>query len=820
MSREEDSRGVVTRRSFLKTTGVLTGGAALVGLSGCASTEGREPATSGTDTGEETVVCNCRANCHWACLHDVKVKDGVLTTVNAHSYPDPNYTSACLRGLSNAQRHYSPRRIKYPMRRVEGTARGAGEWERVSWDEAISEISEKLCYYRDTFGGSSIVKDTQSGNLATVNNPNVISNRLAACVGMSNNSPVDDRNAVAGAIRVLGTSPFDFTNEPKAVLDSKMIVVWGTNPCVTMPHLWRFMMLAKESGTKIVCIDVVQSITSHKADQFIRVEPASDLYMILAMSNYIIENKLYDESFLKARTNAPFLVRRDTGEMYTVLPDASERTESDYFVFDPVAGKVCKFSEAVDVALEGSFEIDGVAVDTAFSLLKKQYAQYSMADAVEATGVPEDVIAGLARDFAGIGPVTIHGTYGLDHYNNGCMAFHAQGVLLALTGNFGRHGAGWSGIFCPGAPLNGDALTTVKNPQKVTDISINVIADAFEKQEYRGKPWPLKAMITAASNPLSNQGNQNLFFEKILPNLEYWVVIDRAWTDSALHADIVLPCVDFYECSELKSGQNVPYVTYGDKVIDPLFEAKVDTEIYGLIGRGMGYTDDWPEHWTEDYWIEQLFDDNAREKGWTLEELKEKHYKRIVGSEDGPGAVQGLEQNPNFGTKSGRVEIYWEDPTPREDFGQVITEEMVKKEHIPYWKEPAEVWKTNPLRKSYPLVLITLRSRFRTHTQYFEVPVLQEIEPEPYVRMSRSDMQERGLENGDYVEVYNDRGHVVLKALLDDGYAPGVVCIPKGWQRNQFVEGGFQELTSNELDPWGVGAPLYDCLVNVRKWDK
>lgn len=818
MSETRSAHSGLTRRSFLKTTAAVAGAGALAGFSGCSLA----PATqsSAGETGEKTCVGNCRANCHWACLHDVKVKDGVLTTVNAHAYPDPNYTSACHRGLSNVQRHYSPRRVKYPMRRVEGTERGAGEWERITWDEAIAEISEKLCYYRDTFGGQSIVKDTQSGNLATVNNPNVISNRLAACVGMTDNSPVDDRNAVAGAIRVLGTSPFDFTNEPKAVLDAKMIVVWGTNPCVTMPHLWRFMMLSQEAGAKIVCIDPVRSITSHKADQYIQVTPASDLYMILAMSNYIIENNLYDEQFLKTRTNAPFLVRRDNGKVYTELADSTERTEADYFVYDPKAGKVCKLSEASDVALEGSFEISGVKVDTAFSLLKEQYKQYTLAKATEMCGVPEDIMVQLAKDFATIGPVTIHGTYGLDHYNNGCMAFHAQGVLLALTGNFGRHGAGWSGIFCPGAPLNGDALTTVSDPKPVTAMSINVMAECFEKQEYMGKPHPLKAMISAAANPMSNQGNQNLFFEKVLPNLEFWVVIDRAWTDSALHADIVLPCTDFYECKEVKSGQNVPYVTYGDRVIDPLYEAKVDTEIFGLIGRAMGYTQDWPENWTEDYWIEKLFDDNARAKGWTLEELKDKHYKRIIGAEDAPGAVQGLEQNPNFGTKSGRVEIYWEDPEPREMYGQVITDEMVVKEHIPYWMEPAEAWKTNPLHDKYPLVLLTLRSRFRTHTQYFEVPVLQEIEPEPYIRIGRDDMAARGLENGDYVEVFNDRGHVVLKAMLDDAYAPGVVCIPKGWQRKQFKEGGFQELTSNALDPWGVGAPLYDCLVEIRKWDK
>ena len=87
------------------------------------------------------------------------MRDGVIVNAKQADYPDPNYTSICLRGMNNIARVYTDSRVKYPMRRKEGTERGAGEWEQVTWDEAIAEIAEKFCYFRDTYGGTSIIRD-------------------------------------------------------------------------------------------------------------------------------------------------------------------------------------------------------------------------------------------------------------------------------------------------------------------------------------------------------------------------------------------------------------------------------------------------------------------------------------------------------------------------------------------------------------------------------------------------------------------------------------------------------------------------------------
>lgn len=164
-----------------------------------------------------------------------------------------NYTSICLRGLSNVVRAYGPNRVRYPMRRVEGTERGAGQWERVTWDDAIAEIAEKLSYYRDVYGGLSIVKDGQAGNLGKVNGPGSLMSRLAQCVGMTLSGDMYDRMSCAGTYRVMGVGPYCFSNEPADVPNADMVLIWGTNPIYAAPHMWRFIRMAQDKGAKLIC---------------------------------------------------------------------------------------------------------------------------------------------------------------------------------------------------------------------------------------------------------------------------------------------------------------------------------------------------------------------------------------------------------------------------------------------------------------------------------------------------------------------------------------------------------------------------------------
>lgn len=842
MTRVPNPKTGITRRSFLKTTGAVAAAAAIgASFTGCAGL--RNDLVSGSIEEERHVVAQCRANCNGGCLHDITVRDGMMVNITKGHYPNEDYTGICLRGQSNLYRTYKDDRVKYPMRRVAGSERGSGEYERISWDEAISEIASKLNGIIDEYGPKAIVKDTQSGCLTFANGPLMQANRFAATLGCTVTGDMYDRNSCHGSYRVMGVDPYDYSNEPADLQNAAMVVVWGTNPVYTEPHVWRHIRLGQDKGSKVVVIDPVKSATAHKADLYIPLtNPGNDLYLVLAMINYAIKHDFVDHDFLIRRTNAPFLVRRDNGEMmvnpaggsgvassgYDIngvfVEGAATFVEEDYFVHSAEGKNVLlgdlNESERSSIALEGTYEVEGVTCDTVYTLMKKHFAGYEIADAAEAMGADAQVLEDFAREFCTIGPVTCNVSYGMDHYYNGHLFFQALCILQGILGNFGKHGAGLSGMFSTGNPLNIGGVVAPEGAQETTEIPAFLMYDVWRDQKWNGEEYPVKALVTAGSNSMSNYAEQNRWFTDVFPNMEMWVVIDHSWSDSARHADYVLPASFWYEVKDIRVAQNIPYATICRQVIEPLYESKPDSEIYSLIVNAMDskHAKQYPPEWGMDDWIDLVLDcDSARAAGMTLEKFEEKTAVRYVGESDDNPVVKGDEWNP-FPTNHGRLTLYWEDPQPRAFYGQVFTQAEIDKERFPYYREPLEVGPTNPLREKYPLVFYQFHERFRTHSQYFDAPNLNELSPDPYVRIGSGAASARGIGNGDVVEVFNDRGHVVVKALVDNNFPDTAVSVPKGWQRHQFIAGGYAELGSADVDPWGVSAAYYDILCDVRPW--
>ena len=163
----------LTRRNFLKTTGVVAGSIA------AAATFGTQLATAvqfedGTslDEGETITTTVCRSNCSQACLFNVHKRGENVVKLSPKAYETELYSGCCLRGLSIQERTYSDKRVKYPLRRVEGTERGAGEWERISWDEAFEEVGTKFKEIQEKYGKQALVISRLSGNACSLNGSN------------------------------------------------------------------------------------------------------------------------------------------------------------------------------------------------------------------------------------------------------------------------------------------------------------------------------------------------------------------------------------------------------------------------------------------------------------------------------------------------------------------------------------------------------------------------------------------------------------------------------------------------------------------------
>lgn len=806
----------MTRRSFVKASAATTAvtGAVLANPWGSAMKMlAVEDETASKGKGEEKVLSVCRSNCFQSCRLYAHVRNGKVVKTSPAPYLDEIYTGNCLKGLSLVQRTYSPTRIKYPMRRK--GKRGEDKWERISWDEAISEIAEKFTEIQSKYGPQALALDTASGNYGLVHGIQGVINRLANSIGCTKINVCYDQAFGYGSNRVIGGGVWLWGNEPRTMLDAKNIIVWGSNPVQSQPQNWRILKEAKDLGAKVVTIDPIFSSTANKSDEYIPITPGTDLMLVLAMLNYIIENEMLDFEFVKTRTTAPFLVRRDNGKILRMSdfnPDI-EAEEDDHYVWDSTTNKPALLKETpADVAIEGSYTVQGIEVDTVFSLLKENVKEYTLEKASELTKIPKEKIEELTKLYCD-GPTTIYTNYGIDHYQNGHLWSFASMIMASLTGNIARPGAGFTGLYVMAIPINYADMYVTNGMMADNRIPQHYFHKVVKEQKLFDEDYPIKGLLSHCSNSMSNFTDQNVWFNDILPNIDFSVVIDTEFTDTARYADIVLPAAFWFEVNDLRVAYNNPYILMQEKAIEPLFESKSDLEIVTLIARKMGLEEFFPEDCDDIYWIKKLLDsDTLRLMNITYERLQKEKVIRGEGSAEKP-YIRG---ENGFYTATGRAQLYCENPEPRVDYGQDISD-VVEKERLPYFKPPGEAWHENILYKKYPLVFIQEHSRFRTHTQWFNVPMLRELDPEPLAKISPKDAESRGIETGDIVEVFNDRGKAVLKAEVNDSIMPGVISIPKGWQREQFIDGCFQELTSSKSDPMAVNFAFFDSLVDVKK---
>ncbi len=809
----------ISRRSFVKGLAVVGGTvAAELALPRTPILHAlRELSGPAAAAAQETVFhCTCRPDCFGYCRHTVHVRDGRVVKISLGPMPDPQYNRICMRGLSHVQRIYDPDRIKYPMKRA--GERGENKWERISWDEAITAITDQWKSMQQQYGKAAVCFLTGAGNEALLNGvlPGGVGRFQALIGGSSIVNCVDDA-IVAGVDRVLSyNGDWSTTNEPADWANARTIFLWGYNLTEANIHNWHFVADAIENGAKLIVIGPVFTQSASKARMFVPVRPGSDPALMLSMMQVLISQKLYDTKYLLEHTVAPFLVREDT-KLFLRMSDLGiaptkngDATVDPVAVWDPATQTAVAVDTVIEPALEGSFEIKGIKVRTAFDALKEEAAKYPPETASKLTEVDPDTIVELARLAAGKQVMHLAG-FGPQAFTNGMMVGHAMATLAVLAGNVGVSGSSagiyWNwyeginwGFSSPEGAIGGGPA-----------VPFLVLRDVLKSGQFKGQPLAIKSLHVMASNPLSNQVEMNVWIKEILPQIDLMVVRDMVFTDTARYADIVLPVVHWYETEDIIAlGAQHPYMQYSEKAIEPLYEAKTDIEIFRLMAQKMGVGEYFTK--TDAEMLDELLDTPlSKERGVSYATLREKGAMNIYGGKTFIAYGGG-----KFLTPSGRAEFYVEKPLPRVDYGQTYDAD---RERLPRFFPPQEAWPDNPLFKKYPLVLLSERPRFRVHSQWFGAPWLRELDPEPIVKINAQDAAARGIRNGDYVEIYNDRGHAVAKAVVTEGVKSGVLSYPKGWQKHQMKAGHFQELTGTLVDPVGVNQSFFDTLAEVRKWN-
>ncbi len=821
------------RRTFLKgaavtgaTLALTSGGVALAGRRTLGGLEEGTPAVPATSP-DQVFNAVCSPNCWMGCRIEAHVRNGRLVKTAMNPFPEPRYNRICLRGLSHAQWVYNPDRIKFPMKRV--GARGEGKWQRISWDEAINTIAQRLMEIRDKYGSKAFGFFPGSGNYGAVNGGygyglNVFMNLFeATSVGLA-----VDTAMPLGQTQVGTMSGFVGGNEPLDMSNAGLIIAWGSNMTESQIHNWHFAADAKDGGAKLVVIDPNYSILASKADRWIAPRPGSDPALGLSILNVIITEKLYNAPFMRDHTTLPFLVKSTDG---TFARAADGKTQ---LVWDKATNSAVPFSQSSDPAFEGSYVVDGVSVKPAFQLLADRVGDWSPEAAQAYTQVNPDDVRWLARQYAATRKTFVYPGFGIDRWENAHQNGRTIGTMVALTGNIGEPGAGTGamggaafflvfygayGLFAPtgtfAASLNGwmayDAIDTGKTKMLVpldgTNPAKGVTREPVEV------PWPLKALWFTQIN-ISNLQESNRFISLLKDEnkLEFVVVTDSLPTDTVRYADIVLPGTHWLENDDLVGGLH-PYMFRHERAIEPQWEARSDYDIFKALAGKFG----WEQHFAGDQKqvAENVVVGLGKLLGASADAVLESYRTTGAARFSPPDFVSNADLK--FPTPTGRLEPYSERVVVNYPYsGWIAT--STGEDPLPAWEAPGEAWHENVLAQKYPLAYMQEHSRFRVHTTYWDQPWLRELNPEPYVEINPQDARPRGISHGDYVEIFNDRGTTVAKARVTGRIRPGMVNLPKGWQRHQTKnDSGYSDLTKNWTNRLSANGAYFDALVDVRK---
>ena len=800
----------ISRRTLMKNSALV----GLVAAAGGVTMPFRHAQAAGTATDskltdEKVVWSACTVNCESRCPLRMHVVDGEIRYVETDNTGDDNYEGlhqvrACLRGRSMRRRVYNPDRLKFPMKRV--GARGEGKFIRISWEEAFETISGSLKDIIGKYGNEAVYLNYGTGTLGgtmTRSWPpgSTLIARLMNCCGGYLNHYGDYSSAQIAAGLNYTYGGWADGNSPSDIENSKLVVFFGNNPGETRLSgggVTYYLAQAREkSNARMIIIDPRYTDTAAgREDEWIPIRPGTDAALAAALAHVMITENLVDQ---------PFLDKYCVGYDEKTLP-AGAPANGHYKAYILGSGE-----DATAKTPEWASKITGITVDK---------------------------IVKLAREIGQAKPAFIAQGWGPQRHANGELATRAIAMLAILTGNVGING-GNSGA-CEGFySLPFVRMPAFENPI-TTSIPFFLWTDAVKrgpeltalKDGIRGKDKlsvPIKFIWNYAGNSLINQHSEINRTHDILQDdkqCEMIVVIDNHMTASARYADIILPdCtaseqMDF--CLDASSG-NMAYVIFADQVIKPRFECKNIYEMTSELAKRMGVEQKFTEGRTQEEWMRHLYQqsvqaipalpdfDTFRQQGIFKQRDPEQHHVAYKSFREDPLA------NP-LETPSGKIEIYSAALVDIAAKWQLEKEDII--DPLPVYAAGFENY-DDPLASRYPLQLTGFHFKGRVHSTYGNVDVLKAAcRQEMWI--NPMDAAQRGINNGDMIRIFNDRGEVQIAAKVTPRMMPGVVALGEGaWYTPDSKRidraGSINVLTSQRPSPLAKGNPSHTNLVQVAK---
>jgi anaerobic selenocysteine-containing dehydrogenase len=625
------------------------------------------------------------------------------------------------------EREYHPQRLLHPLRRR--GPKGAGQFARISWDEALDEIATRLRETARRSGPEAVLPYSYAGTMGLLNGSGM-DRRFFHRLGASRLERTIC--SAAGGAALMLSQGAKLGMEPEQFANSKLIIAWGANILGTNVHLWPFIVEARRNGAKFYVIDPLRNRTGKVADKHFAIHPGSDLALALGLAHVILRDGLEDKNYVTDHTNG-------------------------------FAG---------------------------FAELAKTFPPHRVA---QLTGVPADDVEVLAREYATLRPAAIRVNYGVQRSERGGAAVRAIAALPALTGAWREAGGGLQLTTSGAFELNKAALERpdlqLLSPlgREARVVNMTQLGTALTELS---SPR-IEALVVYNSNPATIAPDQSRVLAGLRRPDLFTVVLEQFQTDTADHADIVLPVTTFLEHTDLYLAYGHYYLQLARPALPRPGEARSNVDIFRALAGKMGFEDRCFSD-TEDEMLEALLSSaSPRLAGITLERLERERSVRLnLGPEEEPF----LPFADGFSTPSRKFEFEAEalDYTPPEESRLGAPQ----------------------LTSRYPLEMITPKNDDSMNSTFGHRN--QVDEQTACLTVHHRDAAARGILNGDAVRVFNDRGSVYLTARVSDDVAAGVVSSRSmRWNKLSACGYGINRLTSERLTDIGRGPTFYSCLVEV-----
>lgn len=794
--------GSMSRRTFIKQTGALSALACAAGGLTFGTISQQAQATPDAQAQDSCVWSACHVNCEGRCALQLHAKDNQIYWVESDTSGSDEYGDhqirACQRGRSIRRWINSPDRLQYPLKRT--GERGSGEFERISWDEAIETIASEYKRILDTYGPESIYISYATGNQAK--NIRGFINRLLVL----NGGYLGSYGSYSSA-QISRSVPFLYggkdNNANSDIKNAKLVIQFGENAVENKMSGggagYHLTMALERGDAKLIVIDPRYSDqAATRADQWIPIRPGTDAALVDAIAYVMITEDTVDHAFLDT-----YCIGFDEES----LPESARGQHASYkdYILGKGADNTPKTPEW----------------------------------AAEITRVPVQTIIDLAHEIASTKPCAVYQGKGMQRHANGEQASRAVCMLSILTGNIGIPGGGTGSEMCD-YEANAISVPGTDNPVAVKIPTFGWL-DAVDHggpqmtaknagvQGADALSVPIKMIWNYAGNALTNQHGEINRAHEILKDTskcEFIVSWETLMTDSTKYADIVLPDAMPQEQSTFfvnEYGGNMGYFIIGQASSTPSFERKTLYESLTMIADKLGCRAEFTEGRTQDEWLEYMYGELLKENPTypSFEEAKQQGVTRIPDPDGNHIAYKDFIADPvahPLKTPSGKIEIYSERLAEIRDTWELDAKDVISPLPV-YAPENGGYEDAND---KTPLQMIGYHFKGHVHSSYTQIDILREANLQRQLWINPRDAEERGLVNEDTIHVSNDQGTIEVEAHITPRIIPGTVALDQGaWfsanAEGVDVGGCINTLVSGRPSPLAKANPSHTILVQVTK---